>query len=291
MPSPFLRANPVEVILQNFDQRVNITLFNELGDPVDATALRLQVMDVGKTVIYNEDFFTPPAPPRIIKPAGTVGQYYINWGDPLAAVNLPAQTETNLVRDLFFVWRAVGTAGTEPAVVLQVVKVVDPRVMAYLPRMRLQMDKALKIIDEEANIFTGYTDAMLLMFAEGGLNMINGVQPSTCILLENFPFQFHGQLLIDAATLIGLQSQLLFAIDTDLSPYSDQGYSFNVSHAPGLQSFMSALQARLDKLIALHKMDYITKGSITLQAGVNFRFASLISASTPGALFRGYIST
>jgi len=292
VPAPFLNANAVELILQNFDQRINITLFDANGDKVDATYLHLRVMDVSKTVLYEDDFFAPPSPPtRIIKPAGTTGDYYIGWGDPLAPVNVPTQTETNLVRDLFFIWRAIGGVGTEPAVVLQVVKVLDPRVLAYLPSFRLQIDKAVKIVEEATNLFGGYSDAQLLMYLEGGLNVINLYQPNTNILLENYPFKTHGQLLIDTATLVALQSQTLFSIDTDLVNYSDQGYSFSINHQQPLQSFLSFLQQRLDRLVPLFKLNFATMGSIHIQAGVSFRLLQLLSAAPSGILFRGFLST
>lgn len=292
MPAPFLNANSVELILQNFDQRINITLYDEDGDPVDATYLRLQVMDIGKTVLYEDDYVVPPSPPtRIIKPAGTTGQYYIAWGDPTAPANVPDQTETNLARDLFFVWRAIGGVGTEPAVILQVVKVVDPRVLAFLPPFRLQIDKAVKLVEEATNLFAGYSDAQLLMYLEGGLNIINTYQPNTNIVLENYPFRTHGQLLVDTATLVALQSQTLFAVDTDLVSYSDQGYSFAINHQQPLQSFLSFLQQRLDRLVPLLKLNYATMGSIHLQAGVSFRLMQLLQAAPSGVLFRGFLST
>lgn len=290
MPAPFITSNPVEVILQNYDQRINITLFNESGDPVDATVLSLRVVNVGNTLIYSDSFLPLVPPTRIVKPAGTTGQYYINWGDPTAPANVPTQTETALLRDLFFIWRAIGAAGTEQVTMLQVVKIIAPKVLSYLPPFRLQIDKAVKIVDETQNIFLGYTDAQLLQFMEGGLNIINTYQPTTSILLENFPFQTHGQLLVDAATLVALQSQEVFAIDTDLS-YNDQGYSFSIPHASPLHSFLQMLLSRLDRLIPLHKLEYATRGSMHLQAGTSFRMLQLLSAAPPGSLFRGFLST
>lgn len=288
MPGPFLNAQPVELVIQNYDQRMNVTLYDANNDPVIATALRLQVLDTGNRVVY-EDSFLPLVPPtRIVNPA--TGQYYIDWGDPAAPQNIPNQTETNRPRDLFFVWRAIGPAGTEPAVVLQVVKVIDPRAMSFLPGFRLQIDKAVKIIDELQNIFLGYTDAQLLQYLEGGLNLINVYQPNTSILLEDFP-RTHVQLLIDVATLVALQSQTLFAVDTDMPSYSDQGNSFALNHAGPLQGFMSSLQSRVDRLVPLFKLSFATMGSIHMEAGPSFRLVSLMQAAPPGVLFRGFLST
>jgi len=285
MPAPFLNASPVELIIQGYDQRINITLFDENGDQVDATQLSLRVLDDGNRLLFTDDFFVPPSPPtRIKKPAGTIGEYYINWGDPA----FPNQTETTSVADRRFIWRAVGGVDTEPSVVLQVVKIADPRSMAMLPPFRLQIDKAVKIIDERTNCFLGYTDAMLLMFLEGGLNILNTYQPNTFFHLEDFP-STHLQLLIDVATLVALNSQLMFAIDTDIN-YSDQGYSFQIGHVQPLQSLMSNLQSRIDRLVPLFKLNFATLGSMHIEAGTSFRLLQLLQSSMPGALFRGYLT-
>lgn len=292
MAAPFLNANPVELILQGEDQQINITLFDdqEEPEPIDATALHLKVLDMSNRKIYEEDFFTlPPVPARIIKPAGTTGKYYMDWGDPGAAVNVPTQTETSRVRDLMFVWRGIGATGTEPIVIGQVVKIIDPRALALLPYMRLQVDKAVKIVQEEADIFLGFTDAQLLMYLEGGCNIINVYQPNTSMVMENFP-PTHRQLLIDCATIMALQSQGIYAIDTDLPNYSDQGYSFQINHFPQIMQFMAALQARIDRLVPLFKLNFATLGSIHVEAGASFRLTQLLQASPQGILFRGVFS-
>lgn len=287
MGTPFLNASPVEIILKNRDQRVNISLFDTNNDPVDATALTLQVLDTSETELFTEDFIA--APVRIIKPGSTTGEYYMNYGDPAAAANTPDQTETDTDEDHWFIWRAVGTAGTEPSTILQVVRILPPKVFAFLPRFRLQIDKAIKIVDEATNCFLGYSDGMLLEYLEGGLNSINTYQPNTNMILRDFPFDTHGQLLIDVATLVALNSQTLFAVDTDLR-YSDQGYSFDIAHVQPLQSFMSSLTQRVDKLVPLFKLNFATMGSIHIVANTSFRLLSLIQAAPQGALFRGLFS-
>jgi len=286
MAGPALMSNDVEMILENQDQLVNITIYDENGNLANANTLALTVMDRSKTVLYSDSLTNPST--RLVN--ASTGKYYIDWGDPTAPDNIPTQTETNLARDLLFIWRATIAGATEAATVLQVVKIVDPRVLAYLPYFRLQIDKAVKIVDPTNDIFLGYTDAQLLMYLEGGLNVINLYQPSTSILLENYPFQTHGQLLVDTATLVALQSQTLFAVDTDIN-YSDQGYSFNIGHVQPLQSFLGFLQQRLDRLVPLFKLNFATMGSIHLQAGVSFRLMQLMQAAPNGILFRGFLST
>lgn len=286
MAGPALMSNDVEMILQNMDQLVNITIYDENGNLANAATLALTVMNRSKTVLYQDSLVTPST--RLVN--SSTGKYYIDWGDPTAPENTPSQTETNTVQDLLFIWRATVAGAPEAATVLQVVKVIDPRVLAYLPYFRLQIDKAVKIVDPNNDIFLGYTDAQLLMYLEGGLNVINLYQPSTSILLEGYPFQTHGQLLIDTATLVALQSQTLFAVDTDIN-YSDQGYSFNIGHVQPLQSFLGFLQQRLDRLVPLFKLNFATMGSIHLQAGVSFRLLQLMQAAPSGILFRGFLST
>ena len=81
-------------------------------------------------------------------------------------------------------------------------------------------------------------------------------------------------------------SQELFAIDTDIPGYNDQGNSFVIQHQPQLASYLSWLSSRLDKLIPMLKLNFVSAGSLHIEAGPNFRLAQLINAAPAGALFR-----
>lgn len=289
MGAPFLNVNPVEVILRNDDQRVNISLFDANNDPIDATALKLTVLEGSRTIYTETSTFGPFASARIVKPSGTVGEYYIDWGDPAAAVNIPNQTETNKIRDLFFQWRVVGASGTEQITMLQLVKIVDARSLAFVPALRLQVDKAVKVVDELRNCFAGYSDQQMVQFLEAGVNMINLYQPNTNMRLEDFPTT-HASLLIDAATIYALQAQAIFAIDTDMD-YNDQGYTFRIGHHGPIMQTIQFIMGRLDKLTPLFKLNFATMGSIHVEAGASYRMLQIAAAGGPGMLFRGFYAT
>lgn len=288
-----INANPVELVKLNTRERIDIALFDDDDNPIDASELRLTVTDLGDSVLYEDDFFDPPTNGgRIVKPTGTTGRYYIEWGDPNASQNTPNQTETNAPGDLIFCWQVVGAAGTEEENVVQVAKVVTSRTMRLLPYFRLLLDKVVKEVDDDPDspCFLGYTDAMLIMFLEGGLETINAYQPYPCFqTLDHFcalTRDKYKQILLEAGLLAGVISQQLFAVDTDIPNYSDQGNAFVIQHQPQLAAFFNQISQRLDKIIPQMKLHFVDYGMVHIEAGPNFRLAQLINAAPHGATFR-----
>jgi hypothetical protein len=229
---------------------------------------------------------------RIIKTPGTTGSYYINWGDPAAAANSPNQSETNNTGDFLFRWRIRQATGVETVSVVQVVKVVTVHVLKLVVTLRLQIDKTGKLVDDDPFFpcRTGYSDEMLVQFLEGGLTLINAAQPyPTFSTLDQYPSLF-GQVLIDAALLVGIMTQQLFSIDTDIPNYSDQGNAFVLDHFPRLNTYAQNIRDDLKTRIPDLKLHFVKTGSIHIEAGANFRLAQLIQAAPNGSLFRNFFT-
>jgi hypothetical protein len=187
--------------------------------------------------------------------------------------------------DWLFNWQITLDSGGETAYSLQKVRIVSPRAAMFMPDLRQMIDKSHKLVDQSNDNFLGYTDSQIYNYLEGGLNNINAYQPSLALTLENFPTSYK-QILIDAALLTGVMSQQLYAVDTDIPNYNDQGTSFVIAHQPQLASFFNQLAQRLDKMIPMMKLSLINPGSVYTQMGPNFRLQTLMEAAPGGSTFR-----
>ena len=174
------------------------------------------------------------------------------------------------------------------------VKIINHRMQSLLPKLRLMIDKAVKFVDEddrENSCYLGYTQGQLAEFIEGGLQIINAYQPSGIFSIDTYPFSNFEFTLIECALMAGVMSQQLFAVDTDIPNWNDQGNSFTIAHQPQLASYLNWLAARLDKMIPIMKLNFVNSGSLHIEAGPNYRLAQLISAAPSGAVFRNmYVS-
>ena len=218
-------------------------------------------------------------PTRIVNPS--TGNYYIDWGDPTAP---GGSTETNMPGLLAFLWKA-NVIGQEQESVVQNACIASVHTLTYLPPFRDLIDKCRKAVDDES-CFLGYTDSQLLGYLDQGLSIINAYEPyPTFNTIDNFPRQFI-YILLESGLIAGVMSQQLFAIDTDIPNYSDQGNTFVIQHAPQLANVLNQTTARLDKLIPLMKLKLVQTGSLHIEAGNNFRLATLVEASPFGSLFR-----
>lgn len=181
-----------------------------------------------------------------------------------------------------------GVDASEELVVCQNVRVITHRVCSLLQKLRLQIDKALKLVstDPEHPCYLGYTEGQLVTYIEQGLQIINAYQPSGTFNLDSYPYNHYGFTLIEASLMAGVMSQQLFAIDTDIPNWSDQGNTFVIQHQPQLAQYLNWLSQRLDKMIPMLKLNFVTSGSLHIEAGPNFRLAQLIDAAPSGALFR-----
>jgi hypothetical protein len=285
---PVVNSQPIELILKGTTERVDILVTDESGVPVDVQAggtLQLTLMDLTETVLVSDDFLTPPAGgTQIVKPAGTTGQYYFNFGS-----ETPVKNVTTTQGDYLFHWKIAIDATSESINVVQTARVVSALTMSLIPDFRLLIDKSAKLVDDNPTdpVFLGYTDSQLISYLMGGLGIINAYPVGVLWSgLDNFPSQYFKQILFDSGLLVGVMSQELFAIDTDVDNWSDQGNTFTISHQPKLASFLNTLSQRLDKIIPLMKRQCIRDGAIRLEMGPNFRLAQLVAAAPTGALFR-----
>lgn len=197
------------------------------------------------------------------------------------------QQETSYTESLLFEW--VGTDALHPSEevrIMQVVYVVPPVIFRMLPQFRLMIDKSLKLIDVAEGLNLGYTDDMLLQYIIGGIQTINQAQPSIFFNLDNYPYQDFGSLLMEAALYWGLLSQVLYAIDSDVPSYSDQGASFVINHQPALKGVLDSMSSALERKIPLMKLHFVNTGSVLTQMGPSFRLESLLVAAPNGSLFR-----
>ena len=101
-----------------------------------------------------------------------------------------------------------------------------------------------------------------------------------------FPYDTFRHVVNEAAMVAAIMSQQMFAIDTDLPNYSDQGITFVISHQPQLAAYLNMLTARLDREIQAMKLQFVSTGSIHMVQGPNYRLATLMSAAPVGSLFR-----
>ena len=382
------------ILRKNSKGRVHIEVLDENGCPADAAGLVLTVLDGADQSIYQEDFFAPVWPPnthRIVKPTGTTGTYYIEWGDiafPAQAIGVGGTYPTgfvggerlriqidNEVQNVVFQatdqtladvtarlnnvfgpllgqpvafdsggqlritakktgrWSfvAILTPGTDPAVgtalgfsvptiiigtersgetdstatwlfdweaadgahpseakhAIQVVYVLPGAIYQMIPILRLELDKVLKGVDPKNGCNLGYTDTQLIMFVLGGLSVINNYQPYPTFSPDTYPYGLFGGLLVEAAMFWGLQSQLMYAIDTDVSSYSDQGASFVIDHKGPISQFLNTISARLDRDVPQMKLHMVRSGMSITEVGPNFRLNQIIQAAPSGATFRG----
>lgn len=271
----------VKIALSNTQEPIDIQVSDDAGNPVDAIQLDLKILSVGGSVLFTDSFTTPPVGgTKIIKPTGTLGYYYYPFGI--------LTNQTDGTGDFLFQWTVMGSGGATVVTVVQNVKVVSPQVFQVIPYLRLMVDKSRKIVDPNNDVFLGYTDSQLVMYLEDGMQVINAYQPETVsgFTIENFPWSDFRHLAIESALICGVMSQQLFAVDTDMPNYTDQGTTFVIAHQPQLASILNQITMRLDKAIPAMKQQFVSTGSIHIAAGPNFRMAQLLQAAPNGSLFR-----
>jgi hypothetical protein len=283
-------AQPLVLCLRNNKKRVQIEVRDEDENLVEASELDLQIQNMSEEVLAEDSFTSPPPGGTRIKNPST-GVYYFKWGDPSAAVNTPDQCETANLGRALFVWSVVGPAGTEEVQRVQTVENVSAPILDMVGSFRNQVDKTRKPIDIDPTTFCplGYTDGWLLEYLRGGMQMINAYQPyPTWCTLETFPSCFL-QTLYDAGMIVAINAQTLFAIDSDVEQWSDQGNAFVINHYPKLTAFNQALAQRLDKIIPQMKLHFVDSGSVKVESGPNFRINALVQMTPQGAIFRNVL--
>jgi hypothetical protein len=153
----------------------------------------------------------------------------------------------------------------------------EPSVLfARAAELRVQVDKARKAVadyvenmdspenEPATKLFFGYDDKHLIFYLDRGAQMVNAVPPYTIFSPYTFPWSSSGTILIDAAVIAALESQGIFAIDTDYN-YSLGGNSLVIDHFTKLNSFLTSLIGRFDKEVVRFKQQFRSKGLVMFQ--------------------------
>lgn len=277
-------ADDFILALQGGKERIEIAL-ETTTDPavsIDATRIGFRLTDLAGAVILEEEWAPPPPVGARIQHPST-GRYFVKLGD------VTAET-ASAPRTMLASWDIeVDSDGDN---IMQTVKVITPYVMMLVGKLRRQIDKARKeVIDDPRSgkrCFLGYSDKDLIEYLEGGLSTWNMYEPyPTFCRLEDFPAMY-SQGLVEAALLVGVASQSLFAIDTDIPNYSAQGAAFVIQHQTPLAQHLNYLAQRLDKLIPIAKLKLVRSGSVHTEIAPNARLQTLINMAPSGAIFRNF---
>jgi len=282
-------ANMIELVRTSSKRRVDITIQDEESNPVDIVEeilitgdpkgeLDLQITDQNNNLVLNDVYFPDPTGSSRVSKQGN-GKYGLTYG--------LEDGETDKTGVFLFNWHARIDDTSEDFYRTQILEVVSPRTLSLLPTFRLMIDKVVKKNLPEKYCFLGYTDGMLVMFLKLGLHMINEYEPYPMWRsLEEFPLEYNSQILIKAALYQGLTSQTLFAIDTDVPSYSDQGHSFVLQHANPLAAFVGRLSTELDKIIPIFKKKFVNSGTLGVEAQLNAAYYMLLNTSPYGTIYK-----
>jgi len=118
--------------------------------------------------------------------------------------------------------------------------VVDVPVFWLMARLRSVLDKSFK---STSNTW-GYSDSDLFMYLVNAIGIFNTIPPLTGYSIGNLP-QFLYDVIVELAQLCALEAQSIYAIDTDLPSYSDQGISISIDHFSRLQQEYGNVAARI----------------------------------------------
>lgn len=201
--------------------------------------------------------------------------------------DLPASLFLTAPRNYTLTWTYQATVDSELVSAVAYLFVLHLGTYSWFPRLRLQVDKSMKIVN---NNFIGFTDAQLFYYLQGGLDEINFYPPVTSLQLGSFPATF-GQLLVDSATVVALHSQGMFSIDTDAGIYSDQGFSYTVDHFSKLNTVLDGLLVGIRESLSRVKLQFYNGGSITVQVVPYYPLGIALSVSPSQSLFRNLFSS
>lgn len=286
----------VEMIRTDSKKYIYVIFQDDAGNPVDIVEeydntnasrgeLDLQVTTIDGDILYSESYFPPSVSPELLRVSHpSVGKYQIQWG-----INT---NETDLTGTILFNWHLRKDLGEEDFYRTQVVEVTPPKVLALLPYLRLQIDKSLKVINQEQYCNLGYSDSNLVAFLNLGLSYINGRQPYVgWSTLDQFPLDRGLNILLKCAVYDGLFAQLIFAIDTDVPTFSDQGHAFVITHATQIKSVRDSLSQELEKQVREFKLHYISWGVVGVEMRLGWSWYMLLATSPSGSLFRNSFSS
>jgi len=156
------------------------------------------------------------------------------------------------------------------------IKNVPSKMFARAAALRVQVDKARKSVSDDienmdksefepaVQLFYGYADKHLIYYLERGAQYINLFPPYTAFNPVTFPWAQYGMILTDAAVIAALESQGIFAIDTDYN-YALGGNSLVIDHYTKISGMLSILISRFDSNVMKFKQQFRSKGMVMFQ--------------------------
>jgi len=290
-------ANYIELVRVNSSRRINISLLTDAGvatdvdesvlpngDPAGELSVEITTL-MGEASIFTESYWPNPVPDTRRLKRAAPGNYYFTLGESNIAAGDNSQ-ETANTGTFVGNWHARTDAISEDVYRTQVIEIVSPHVLALLPRLRLMLDKSLKVVVPSQQCYLGYTDGQLVLYLRSAVEYINSFQPYVQFQLEMFPSMTHGEILLQAAMYIALQSQLNFSIDTDVPSFSDSGHSFVLQHVQPISAYVSQLRTELENRIPKFKLHFVRSGTISVELKPDYAFAALMSAAPWGSVFK-----
>ena len=287
-------AQQVELIRTNSKRYVDISFMDSAGTLVDISEtmeggvavgeLDLEITDLGGDVVYSESYWPSPIDPtsrRVGHPS--VGKYGLTYGDRTSESDTSGTYLAN--------WHLRQNKTAENVYATQVLEVVSPRTLSLLPSLRLAVDKTVKPCLAAENCFLGYTDSQLLICLKLAVSFLNSFQPYPCwSSLDAYDIINYGEILIHAAMYQLITAQGLFAIDTDIPSFNDQGHSFVLVHFAGLEQVANRLLNDLNKRVPDMKRHHVQTGSLGMELNMSYLSYRGISTMPFGALYRNTYS-
>lgn len=283
-PTPELSEQDLILVRKGTTEQVAIATTDPL-DPhslptsisADSDAGRLEVVDATNTTI--QDVVFPETGNSEIRRLGE-GRYEIDFDS----------TNGHGTYMLFWRFKIGDGAQTRTLRKNQCLGVTGLRTFQLLPKLRLMIDKSRKgltsskVVGRRASSY-GYSDAMLAAYLEMGAGIINMVPPYTNFTLESYPhFGAAETLLIYAALIVGLESQGVYAIDTDF-PFSFGGNSITVDHLSKIAQFLGLpFLGNFKDLLNGFKQQFRSKGMVLVQMQYSYSLGRFFS-SVPSGFF------
>jgi len=268
---PYTSPEGVVICLKGLNKRVKIFFVDGDGKPANPYSVYVKVIDESERVLLEGDLVS-----GIVKKESD-GCYYVNLVD--SDYNLSSYAP----KFLTFTWLYKELEDSEELYAVSNVYVISNKVYNWFPRLRNEIDKSRKLLN--ANI--GFSDGNLYFYLRGGLDEINTFPPVTSFILDNFPDRY-GQLIIDSSTVVALFSQSLYAVDTDVPSYSDQGFSFSTDHFSRLQSVLNTLLSKIKDQLRIFKIEFSSIGSINVQVVPYYPLAVMLKTAPTGSIFRHF---
>lgn len=245
------QTEPITIYVRN-------TLTQDLENVAGASSFRL--VDISNDSTEDSGSFGATGGTKITRISTGIYQYSFNAstypGEYILAFRLTMENEV-ISQDIF-------------------VKPFAAKYFAYAAQLSLQVDKARKNVSDEienmdqpdympaVNFFFGYDTKHYCFYLDRGVQFLNTIPPYTQLTVEGFPFNQYGTLLIDAATIAAMESQGIFAIDTDYN-YSLGGNSLVIDHWGKISGFLSHLLNRFSKTAISWKQMYRAPGTVVYQ--------------------------